>query len=103
MSSEVKVTTQPVVSTESVVHPIVLAVNDYIRQTESCTPVGAAKKFLSLAAECGLCLEEDGLLYNFDYRYKVKFKEDGRPQVAVFWAPWIGGVSWKIEDDVCQK
>lgn len=99
MSKNLKVTTQPVVSTKSVVHHIVVGVNDFIREVESCTPVGAAKKFHEMATESKLRSEADEIFYNFDDQYKVKFVEDGRQQVAVFWSPWIGGVSWRIEED----
>lgn len=99
MSNELKVTTLPVVSTKSALHPIVLAVNNYIREMETPTPVGAAQKFHSLAVDSLLRSEEDEIFYDFDDRYKVKFEEYGRQKVAVFWSPWLGGVSWRIEDD----
>lgn len=99
MSEELKVSPQPMAFTHSVVYAIVVEVNGYIQGTESCTPVGAAKKFHELASAAGLRSEADEIFYNFDDQYKVKFEENGRPQVAVFWAPWMGGVSWRIEED----
>lgn len=98
MSKELKVSPEPMAFSHSVVYGIVVDVNEYIRKTESCTPVGAAKKLHELASTFGLRSEADEIFYNFDGQYKVKFKENGRPQVAVFWAPWMGGVSWRIED-----
>jgi hypothetical protein len=87
------------VSTKSQIHGIVTTVNRYLKDADSCTPVGAAKKLHELLAESGVISEADEVFYNFEGQYKVKFEENGRPQVAVFWSPWQGGVSWRIEDD----
>lgn len=100
MSEEMKVSPHPMGFTHSVVYAIVVEVNEYVRGTESCTPVGAAKKFHELATAAGLRSEADEIFYNFDDQYKVKFEDNCRQQVAVFWAPWMGGVSWRIEDVV---
>lgn len=79
---------------------IIIHVNNFIRQQEIPTPVGAAIAFHDCLVEAELKpSEDDEIFYNFDDQYKVKFQENGRPQVAVFWAPWMGGVSWRIEED----
>lgn len=79
---------------------VIIHVNNFIRQQETPTPIGAAKALHDVLVEIGQRSEADEIFYNFDDQYKVKFEENGRPQVAVFWAPWMGGVSWRIEDAV---
>lgn len=98
--SDLKVTTQPVVLTKSLIHPLVVEVNQYIKNTDRCTPVGAAKKLHELMVAGGLRAEDDEIFYDFEERYKVKFTDtDGLNKSAVFWAPWVGGVSWRITED----
>ena len=77
---------------------VIIHVNNFIRQQETPTPIAAAKALHEVLVGNGQRSEADEIFYNFEDQYKVKFEENGRPQVAVFWAPWMGGVSWRIED-----
>ena len=79
---------------------VIIHINNYIRSQENPSSVGAAKELKRVLSEIGMSPDDEEIFYNFDDQYKVKFEENGIPQVAVFWAPWIGGVSWRIEDAV---
>ena len=78
---------------------VIIHINNFIRRQDIPTPNGAAQELHTVFVESGLRSEADEIFYNFDGQYKVNFEENGRPQVAVFWAPWLGGVSWRIEDN----
>lgn len=78
---------------------VIIHVNNFIRKQTTPTSVGAALELKRVLIENGMAPDDDEIFYNFDDQYKVKFEENGRPQVAVFWAPWMGGVSWRIEED----
>lgn len=79
---------------------IIIHVNNFIRSQNPPTSVAAALELKRVLIENGMAPDDDEIFYNFEGQYKVKFKENGHPQVAVFWAPWMGGVSWRIEDAV---
>lgn len=99
LHSKLKVGESPVKrSGDSDMDGVIIHVNNFIRQQENPTPVGAAKELKKVLSENGMSPDDEEIFYNFDHQYKVKYNEDGRPQVAVFWAPWMGGVSWRIED-----
>ena len=87
-------------SGDVVADEVISYINNFIRQQEAPTPIAAAKALHEVLVEIGQRSEADEIFYNFDGQYKVKFEENDRPQVAVFWAPWMGGVSWRIEDAV---
>lgn len=78
---------------------VIVHINNYLHNLETPTPVGGAIELKRVLAEIGMASDDEEIFYNFDDQYKVKFTENGRSQVAVFWAPWQGGVSWRIEDD----
>lgn len=79
---------------------VIIHVNNFIRSQETPSAVATAKELKRILAENGQTPDDDEIFYNFDDQYKVKYVEDGRPHVAVFWSPWIGGVSWRIEEIV---
>ncbi|ELN9277038.1 hypothetical protein R0I08_003886 [Salmonella enterica] len=101
MSNELlKVVEFPVkLSGNSDMEGIIIHINNYIRSQENPSSVGAAKELKRVLSENGMSPDDEEIFYNFDDQYKVKYVEDGRQQVAVFWSPWLGGVSWRIEDD----
>lgn len=77
------------------------SVNDVVKVTEDATPILAARTAHEFLCIWGMRDPEDDIKYNFDDHYKVYFQAEGFPRmVAEFWAPWIGGVSWKIEETV---
>lgn len=77
------------------------SVNDSIRTTENATPVAAAKAAHNFLSNLGMCKHEEDVMYDFDDHYRVYYQAEGFPRmVAEFWAPWMGGVSWKIEEVV---
>lgn len=78
---------------------VIIHVNNFIRKQTTPTSVGAALELKRVLIENGMAPDDDEIFYNFEDQYKVKFVENGRPQVAVFWSPWLGGVSWRIEED----
>lgn len=86
-------------SGDSDMNGVIIHVNNFIRKQTTPTSVGAALELKRVLIENGMAPDDDEIFYNFDDQYKVKFEENGRPQVAVFWAPWMGGVSWRIEED----
>lgn len=78
---------------------VIESVNNSIRTAENATPVAAAKAAHNFLSEIGMCKREEDVMYDFDDHYRVYFQDEGFPRmVAEFWAPWMGGVSWKIEE-----
>ncbi|WPJ72083.1 hypothetical protein DEEACLCL_00066 [Salmonella phage CRW-SP2] len=75
------------------------SVNDAVKVSDAATPILAARAAHEYLSHHGMRDIEDDIKYNFDDHYKVYFQAEGFPKmVAEFWAPWIGGVSWKIEE-----
>lgn len=78
---------------------VIVHINNYIRKQKNPSAVAAACELKRILSESGQTPDDEEIFYNFDDQYKVKFSDEGRPAVAVFWSPWLGGVSWRIEED----
>lgn len=78
---------------------VIIHINNFIRKQEDPSAIKTARELKKVLAESGLTPDDDEIFYNFDGQYKVKYTENDIAQVATFWCPWQGGISWKIEDD----
>lgn len=82
---------------QTVIDKIICDVGNFITETGP-SALGAAMEFHKQLVANGLRSEDDEIFYNFDYRYKIKFVEEGVQTEAVFWSPWIGGISWHVNN-----
>lgn len=82
-----------------VIDRLIEHVNTQIRDAEEPTPVSIARHAQQFLVDQGRPWVVEDIKYDFEDHYRVYFRaEDFPPMVAEFWSPWMGGISWRIEE-----